>query len=802
MSNYSDLYNNVNEYYAGIDQWERLNSYDLTTANYYNEVSNSNYYNVYKSGSGDVMAYTYSNTTPNSSGNTLDLNSNDDSAGFTTTEIATQNSVNQSSKVSSTSALEQGTNFYFSMVRPALVAASVGIRLGKQIDATLYNLNPDFWDSHGMQAMDPSTWNSITDGNNTGLDYLFNAMFGLDPSTHDLQMYVEENAWLYTALWLSKNGFFARPYEAIDGLRFRLLPNHDRYTLPIFSGCGVSCYMKTTYIGGQTLYEEYIDTSARYAFLYNASDNERVIVIASSAPFHYRLFYRNTETGGMTTFSEGDVTTYTQLLNENLYYTWISVATGGVEYCGTWNAVNGAIAMGGTFSVQTPAFILAFGGEHGGAPDGVNEQPDATIPDINPNWTYNDLRNYLQVTYPDIYNRKVTNNVVQPDGSTKTNVYIPVSFPSGGNDTQPTGGGGGDPDQKNPKVTDDSKDETKDKAKRDTSKDTDDRPTGGDEDTGKGETPSNTTPPTPLSAGHFVTLYQVDSGSLSALGAVLWNNTIIEEIKKMFLEPMDAIIFLKQSFIAPTSTTSGNIYLGYYDTGVGASRVVGNIAYCNCGSVSLKEYFKNAFDYNNIKIRLYLPFYGFAQLDVDDVMRSAIGVRYIADLYSGQTLIEVSVMRDGNNNVLYTFECNTSLDIPITSGSYGSLMSGFLAMAGSAVVGAGSLLAGGSALTALAGASAMPSIMSHMHTDVQHGSKISGNTGADCIKTPYLIIERPQVASPDNFNEIIGYPACYVGSIGGAEGFVRCREIKLNVSCTDEEHKEILQLLESGVYVN
>ena len=54
------------------------------------------------------------------------------------------------------------TGFLQNTVVPAVAAAGLGIKLGKVIDKTLYDLNPDFWDNNGMSSINPDTWDAIT----------------------------------------------------------------------------------------------------------------------------------------------------------------------------------------------------------------------------------------------------------------------------------------------------------------------------------------------------------------------------------------------------------------------------------------------------------------------------------------------------------------------------------------------------------------------------------------------------------------------------------------------------------------
>ena len=55
------------------------------------------------------------------------------------------------------------SNFLFGKVLPAVAAASTGIALGKKITSGLYNWDPDFFDSHGMEYFNPQKWGEMAD---------------------------------------------------------------------------------------------------------------------------------------------------------------------------------------------------------------------------------------------------------------------------------------------------------------------------------------------------------------------------------------------------------------------------------------------------------------------------------------------------------------------------------------------------------------------------------------------------------------------------------------------------------------
>ena len=96
-------------------------------------------------------------------------------------------------------------------VTTGLMAVSSGIALGQAIDKVLYNANPDFWDSHNMETLNPETWNSIidVDDNSVGAN-IVRAFFHVGGTDTDknASMYIDENALAYATAYMGSRGAF------------------------------------------------------------------------------------------------------------------------------------------------------------------------------------------------------------------------------------------------------------------------------------------------------------------------------------------------------------------------------------------------------------------------------------------------------------------------------------------------------------------------------------------------------------------------------------------------------------------
>lgn len=101
--------------------------------------------------------------------------------------------------------------------------------------------------------------------------------------------------------------------------------------------------------------------------------------------------------------------------------------------------------------------------------------------------------------------------------------------------------------------------------------------------------------------------------------------------------------------------------LGGYSTGLTVTKITNLFQTVDCGVFTIDEIFNNAYDYENVAIRAYLPFYGFTDLETAKYMNKTTHVYYKVFVQTGDTLI---IFEDTDGNILDTFSCNIAYDIP------------------------------------------------------------------------------------------------------------------------------------------
>lgn len=306
-----------------------------------------------------------------------------------------------------------------------------------------------------------------------------------------------------------------------------------------------------------------------------------------------------------------------------------------------------------------------------------------------------------------------------------------------------------------------------------------------------GDTPAAFVPSNSMSSKLY-TVYNPSNGNLDSLGAYLWDASIIRQLVELFTNnPMDAIISLHQIYATPTTGSNKNIILGILDSGVSSPVVTNQYITIDCGSVAIGEIYGDARDYTQVSCDVFLPFIGLRTIDCHDVIGCTVGIKFKIDVYTGSTLAEITVTKQGVSQILYTFEGNCSVQIPLTAADRSRMIQGIVAATTGLITGGVGAMAGAAAATALGGS---------MQTSIQKSSAFSGNAGAMGGKVPYIVITRQKSADASNFVDFLGYPTNKGIYLKDCVGFTRVHEIHIDIPRATAIEKEMLYgILKSGI---
>lgn len=818
---YQQIQQAVADYYgSGSDAWARIYAgaggyYSADAAKIIKQVPGVT---VTYSNSGKVLGYSYANPyqAAGSAASVIDSNVQTGAYGagsFTNSVPSTVVDNGQGQLVAQSGSRLASTGATVATVVDRLSLAAVGVslgtKLGKAIDSGIYSLAPDWWDEH-YPTINPETWDDIA--TTQGGRQFIQGLFGLqgDATT----MYMDERMLAQTFMLLQQMGAYntSGSQATIEDTSF--LPSGAVLGQPIPVSTSLINYrMATTNAineytsngGGyftQWLPQEVPSTGYNVQLLYVSQTHDTITRNISKSD--------GTPAGSSTittrSITKNNITYYYSDLDVSGYYppNDINYTSMGNAYTHSYSGVTAWEIAYAIFNgtITTPGI------------DGVSDDPRAQTyidPSLITGTTPEQVLQQLKQNYPELFEGSIYQDTPQEDGSVDRITYIPVPIPDGITTPTPTTG---ETSQVDPSVNPDDNTDSlieqiiqilthpETQPQTDTTTDTPtDTPTP--PDTGDGDTPI--VPPITGSASSLWKIYNPSQGQIDAFGAWLWSSDFIDQLKKLFNDPMQAIIGVHKVFCTPAIGGSTTIKCGYLDSEVPSNWVSNQYTHIDCGTVSLPEYFGNVFDYDPFtRVSLFLPCVGIVPLDVAEVMRSSINVKLHCDVLTGALLAEVNVIRDQAGGILYTYSGSCIVTYPVSSGTYVGAVANVVSVAASVAAGIMGTVASGGALApaAVGAAGAAVSGLAHTRTNVQHSGSFSGAAGVMGGKIPYLIITRPQTRMADQYPTYDGVPANFTSRLGDCTGYVKVKEVHLKVpNAYESEIAEIEQLLHQGVLI-
>lgn len=454
-------------------------------------------------------------------------------------------------------------------------------------------------------------------------------------------------------------------------------------------------------------------------------------------------------------------------------------------------------------SISRMAWLLRYGDvSGGGGVPGIETDPTAILP--------SNAGTLMSEYFDDWYDRKkIFKGITQDDEGDITGVTDITFLPAGLSDTQ-----GLDEDTTQTQAEAQSGDPVIDPSKLDdllpAIKEFFDNfiPTDPDiptptipvEDSGDSPTP---TPPLITGAGSdLIAIYNPTKTQIQEFNQFLWSldPTQLVNWKKIFINPIDAVIALQMIYVTPITGETRHIKCGYIETDVSSKIVTNQYKDVDCGTVNLIEFYSNVWDYVDTQVSIYLPFVGIVPLDTREIMGSILHVKYRVDVYTGTCLAQIIVTKANSTAVLYTFPGNCAVQLPITSGQFSALWG---AMIGAIGIGIGGMVAGIPGAGAMADSYAASKLMNSGGVSMQRSGNIGSNAGAMGSRVPYLIITHPVPYDAGYYNKQYGYPLNQTTRIGDVTGYTRIKDVHLSgIPCTDDELEQIERLLKDGVIVN
>ena len=319
-----------------------------------------------------------------------------------------------------------------------------------------------------------------------------------------------------------------------------------------------------------------------------------------------------------------------------------------------------------------------------------------------------------------------------------------------------------------------------------------------------------------MNAG-FVTMYKLTPAEMWLFSQSFFTDTLLEALRDFFGNPMDIFVGLGIVPFIPEGNELWYPKIGnsVYISNHPLTRISNQYYVLDCGSIKLDEYGKNALDYAPYtKVLIWLPYIGYRQLPVDEVMGKNIHVKYYCDCLGGDcvAIISTQVMPQGMKPpvdvVIAQYNGNILTQVPVASVSYDNLISNVV---NSAIGGIGVMAdaaAGGldgSAVTKQINSltSAVAGVVNGMKPVMKRDGSPGSSSGLLSVQKPYIVRHIPNQSLPSNYVNVIGYPSNIGGSLGdGFSGLAIVEDIQLNnIPAMEPEREEIKELLREGVII-
>lgn len=285
------------------------------------------------------------------------------------------------------------------------------------------------------------------------------------------------------------------------------------------------------------------------------------------------------------------------------------------------------------------------------------------------------------------------------------------------------------------------------------------------------------------------------------------NSAVMTNINKQTLDSkyLDYIIDCHIIPVRPNVALPTNLSIGGRTIYKQGNPVLQDYIDFNCGSISIGARYNNQFDFTNVSYKLYLPFIGFVTLNpsycspVDASKPVQLGVKYRFNVIDGSCLAFVtsSVLGYGTNSVIGIYSGSCCVHMPITGSNYNSMISGMLNIASigaQAVKNPLSLLGNAGNL--------VDSVDQATHPSFESSNSYNASSAFMGVRYPYLVIERPTQAMPQNFFEREGARLNARKRLGDLKGYAKCINADVHFAGPDKDEKEeIKALLESGIYL-
>lgn len=304
----------------------------------------------------------------------------------------------------------------------------------------------------------------------------------------------------------------------------------------------------------------------------------------------------------------------------------------------------------------------------------------------------------------------------------------------------------------------------------------------------------------------YTTTYLCTKSDINKVSNYIWSDNFVNNVIRLYENPAELItnnVFFPfsltegQTLGNPEQVKIGNVNAPTDTTGIPAGQ-----NYNRRRSTPYYEYtsyFGSFLDYDPYsKYFLYLPYIGFVDINGNDVIKHQIHVEYIFELETG----DCTAYFYSDDRLVSQF--NGRLGTPIGLSNSNQIMKniGYATAVIKTGVGAVTAVASkGQYGTGEIVGGINDFISTFAEQTINVGDKVGGLNGLYGPQDVFLIVLHAVPAEAKNLQEIFGKSASYGGTVEEFSGFLQCSAVDGYTKATDEENKEIFDLLRGGIYV-
>ena len=221
-----------------------------------------------------------------------------------------------------------------------------------------------------------------------------------------------------------------------------------------------------------------------------------------------------------------------------------------------------------------------------------------------------------------------------------------------------------------------------------------------------------------------------------------------------------------------------------------------------CGSVTVQEYWANFLDFAGTKVKLFLPYVGFVDIQPEYIIGGKIKVWYRFNVYDGSFMAYVESTSGHSkldDSLIGQYAGVAAVHLPLQSADYSQKISGLISSMGTVVAG---MASGGVSAASAVGAGASLSNTLVSKPGSTHANGYNASSSFLSHKRPYLIIERQSSQFSEKYPTEVGLPLYTMERLGNCSGLTVAKNAHLDTIPAPMEIKQMIgQMLSEGIIV-